>query len=484
MSKVERTLMQGSIAELRAHYLDKSLSVFDAVTWFQSRIASVSHAVGPTGPAINAVREMSARALEDARLADAAIADDQAHAPLLGIPVLLKDNILAAGMNATAGAAALATFKPRQDAVLVRRLRAAGAIVLGKTNLTEFADFVSDVMPSGYSGAGGVVKNPHGIEYGRGQGSSVGSAASVAASLCMFAIGSETQNSIQTPASYSSVVGYKPGVGVVSRTGVVPLVPSQDSPGPLARSVADAALIGWVLAGADIRDSASLFAQGTLPGSLLGTGLANVRIGVPRRQIADREEFAGVMPLFEAALANLSRLGAKIVDPCDLPSAEQLQEVRSCVFRTEFKAALNAFLEDHGSPCGIGSMHDLIAWNAAHPESIPYGQSLLIAANATNGVDDPVYRSDRARDIALSRTAGIDAALAMHDCDVLIAPMGAAAKCTGKAGAPVVAIPCGVDKAGVPFGLTVFAGIGSDARLLAIAGAIERAVGERRLPRV
>ncbi len=484
MSKVERTLMQGSIAELRAHYLDKSLSVFDAVTWFQSRIASVSHAVGPSGPAINAVREMSARALEDARLADAAIADDQAHAPLLGIPVLLKDNILAAGMNATAGAAALATFKPRQDAVLVRRLRAAGAIVLGKTNLTEFADFVSDVMPSGYSGAGGVVKNPHGIEYGRGQGSSVGSAASVAASLCMFAIGSETQNSIQTPASYSSVVGYKPGVGVVSRTGVVPLVPSQDSPGPLARSVADAALIGWVLAGADIRDSASLFAQGTLPGSLLGTGLANVRIGVPRRQIADREEFAGVMPLFEAALANLSRLGAKIVDPCDLPSAEQLQEVRSCVFRTEFKAALNAFLEDHGSPCGIGSMHDLIAWNAAHPESIPYGQSLLIAANATNGVDDPVYRSDRARDIALSRTAGIDAALAMHDCDVLIAPMGAAAKCTGKAGAPVVAIPCGVDKAGVPFGLTVFAGIGSDARLLAIAGAIERAVGERRLPRV
>ena len=481
---IERTLIQGSIAELRAHYLDKSLSVFDAVTWFQSRIASVSHAVGPSGPAINAVREMSARALEDARLADAAIADDQAHAPLLGIPVLLKDNILAAGMNATAGAAALATFKPRQDAVLVRRLRAAGAIVLGKTNLTEFADFVSDVMPSGYSGAGGVVKNPHGIEYGRGQGSSVGSAASVAASLCMFAIGSETQNSIQTPASYSSVVGYKPGVGVVSRTGVVPLVPSQDSPGPLARSVADAALVGWVLAGADIRDSASLFAQGTLPGSLLGTGLANVRIGVPRRQIADREEFAGVMPLFEAALANLSRLGAKIVDPCDLPSAEQLQEVRSCVFRTEFKAALNAFLEDHGSPCGIGSMHDLIAWNAAHPESIPYGQSLLIAANATNGVDDPVYRSDRARDIALSRTAGIDAALAMHDCDVLIAPMGAAAKCTGKAGAPVVAIPCGVDKAGVPFGLTVFAGIGSDARLLAIAGAIERAVGERRLPRV
>jgi amidase len=154
------------------------------------------------------------------------------------------------------------------------------------------------------------------------------------------------------------------------------------------------------------------------------------------------------------------------------------------VFRTEFKASLNAFLEEHGSPCGIGSMHDLIRWNAAHPAIIPYGQSLLIAANATQGVDDPAYRSDRARDIALSRTAGIDAALSMHDCDVLIAPMGAAAKTTGKAGAPVVAIPCGLDKNGVPFGITVFAGIGSDARLLAIAGAIERAVGERRLPKI
>ena len=477
---LERTLLQGSIAELRALYLDKSLSVVDAVTWFQSRIARLSM----SGLSINAVREVSGRAMEEARLADAAIAADQAHGPLHGIPVLLKDNILAAGMNATAGAAALARFKPRQDAVLVRRLQAAGAIVLGKTNLTEFADFVSDVMPSGYSGAGGVVKNPHGIEYGRGQGSSVGSAASVTASLSMFAIGSETQNSIQTPASYSSVAGYKPSVGVVSRTGVVPLVTSQDSPGPLARSVEDAALVGWVLAGADVRDSASLFAQRTLPGSLTLSGLGSVRIGVPRRQIADRAEFADVMPMFEIVLKNLSRMGAKIVDPCDLPSAEQMQDVRSCVFRTEFKAALNAFFQDHDSPCGIASMHDLIAWNEGHPESIPYGQSLLIAANGTNGVDDPTYRSDRARDIALSRTAGIDAALSMHDCDVLIAPMSAAAKTTGKAGAPVVAIPCGLDKNGVPFGITVFAKVGSDARLLAVAGAIERAVGERRLPKV
>ena len=157
--KIERALVQGSIAELRALYLDKSLSVFDAVTWFQSRIGKISQ----SGPAINAVREMSGRALDDARIADAAIADDQVQGPLHGIPVLLKDNVLTADMHTSAGAAALAKFSPKHDAVLVRRLRAAGAIVLGKTNLTEFADFVSDVMPSGYSGAGGVVKNPHGI---------------------------------------------------------------------------------------------------------------------------------------------------------------------------------------------------------------------------------------------------------------------------------------------------------------------------------
>lgn len=477
MNDIERILLQGSIAELRGLYLENRLSVSEATGWFLARIEALNHA----GPALNAVREVSPQAMRDAQAADAdraSIADK----PLYGIPVLLKDNILTADMRTTAGAAALAGFQPKQDATLVRRLRAAGAIVLGKTNLTEFADFVSDVMPSGFSGAGGVVKNPHGIEYARGQGSSVGSAASVAASLCMVAIGSETQNSLQTPAVYSSIVAWKPSVGVVSRAGVVPLVASQDSPGPLARSVEDAALVGAVLAGADVQDSATLFAQGTLPGALRCEGLSAVRIGVPRRQVADRTEFDALTLLFEGILSKLAKAGAKIVDPCDLPSAEQLQDVRSSVFRTEFKAALNAFLPAHGSPCGIGSMQDLIAWNAQHPETIPYGQSLLIAANATRGLDDPAYRSDRARDVALSRTAGIDAALSMHDCDVLIAPMGAAAKCTGRAGAPVVAIPCGLAEGGVPFGVTVFAGAGSDARLLAVAGAIEKAVGDRRLP--
>ena len=477
--EIENVLMQGSIAELRALYVAKRLSVTDAVSWYLSRI----DAINQNGPAINAVREVSLRAMDDAKKADVAIARGEDLQPLHGIPVLLKDNILTGdGMKAAAGAAALRNFQPAGDATLVTRLRSAGVVVLGKTNLTEFADFVSDVMPSGYSGNGGIVKNPHGIEYGRGQGSSVGSAAAVAASLCMFAIGSETQNSIQTPASYSSVVGYKPTVGFVSRAGVVPLVPSQDSPGTLTRSVEDATLVAGVLVGPDMKDTASLMALKVMPGSFTCQGLKSIRVGVARREIADREEFLSVMPYFNAVLAELSKAGASIIDPCDLPSAEQLQEVRSSVFRTEFKASLNNFLEENGSPCGIGSMADLIAWNEAHPEVIPYGQSLLIASNETLGIDDPVYKLDRKRDVNLSYTAGIEAVISTYDLDILIAPMGAAAKFTGKSGVPVIAIPCGIPDQKTPFGVTIFANRGEDARLLAIAQSIENIIGKRKIP--
>jgi amidase len=198
--------------------------------------------------------------------------------------------------------------------------------------------------------------------------------------------------------------------------------------------------------------------------------------------VTARLDFADVVPLFEAALAKLAAAGATIIDPCDLPAAEQLQEVRSCVFRTEFKAALNAFLVDHDAPCGMGSLADIIAWNEQHPDAIPFGQALLLAAQATTGLSDPAYRSDRARDIALSLEAGIAAALNMYEADLLVAPMGAAAKCTGKAGAPVLAIPVGKQADGTPFGITVFCKPGDDARLLAIGGAIERALDGRYLP--
>jgi amidase len=475
-------LLTGSIAQIGTAYRKRQLTVVEAVQFFLARIESISRA----GPKLNAVREVSAKATEDARRADEALAVGRDRGPLHGIPVLLKDNIFTAdGLAASAGARALATHQPKREATIAARLRQAGAIIIGKTNLTEFADYVSDVMPSGFSGAGGVVKNPHGIEYGRGQGSSIGSAASVAAGLAPVAIGSETQNSIQTPACYSSVVGYKPSVGMTSRYGIVPLVPSQDSPGPLARSVADAILVASIIAGPDVRDTATLrLEQALLPGGMSAGSLAGVRIGVPRRQMADRADFALLMPHFAQALEKLAKAGAVLIDPCDLPSAEQLQEVRSSVFRTEFKAALNALLEECDSPCGIGSLEALIRWNEANVEAIPYGQSLLIAAQGTQGILDPVYRTDRARDIALSLTGGIEPALRAHNVDALISPMGAAAKYTGKAGAPAIALPAGMGTDGTPFGVTLFCAPGGDARLLAIASGVEAALGTRLLPKL
>jgi amidase len=471
-------LLKGSIAGIGTAYRSRKLSVVEAAHWFEQRI----DALNGRGPALNAVRQVSTRIAEDAKRLDAELTSGRDRGPLHGIPVALKDNILTNdGMKASAGAAALADFIPKRDATLVRRLRDAGAIVFAKANLTEFADFVSDVMPSEFSGAGGIVRNPHGIRYDRGQGSSVGPAAVVAAGLCPVAIGSETQNSIQTPASFTSVVGFKPTVGLVSRHGVVPLVTSQDSPGPLARNVADARLVAAIIAGPDVYDTASLNVRRTR--SFVGGGsIGGLRIGVPRRTIADRADLAEVMPLFEAMLSKLSKAGAIIVDPCDLPTAEQLQEARSCVFRAEFKSALGAFLEAQGGPCGMHSMADIIAWNEKHPEAIPFGQSLLIAADATGGVDDPAYGTDRARDIALSLTGGIAAALAANDVDLLIVPMGAAAKATGKAGTPVVALPVGVAPSGIPFGVTLLAGAGADFRLLALAAVIEQTIGERLIP--
>lgn len=467
-------LLKGSLIEIQRAYLDRRLRVEDAVRFYIARIETI----GTTGAAQNAVRTISPTAIGDARACDARLAKGEATGSLFGIPVLLKDNILASGMPASAGARALADFRPLRDATIVRRLRAAGAVILGKTNMTEFADYVSEVMPSEFSGAGGTVRHPFGKRYDRGFGSSVGSAAAVAAGLAPIAIGSETQNSIQSPACASSVYGYKPSVGQVSRAGIVPLVPSQDTAGPIARCVEDAALVCNVLFSPDAEDTATLAMRPFT--RVPDIAPSDLRIGVLRRTMTDRQDVTAMMPLFEDALSRLGRAGARIVDPCDLPSAELLRDLRSSVFRTEFKAALDCFLSVQGAPCGMGSLADIIAWNSAHPDAIPHGQGLLEAAQATAGLDDPAYRADRARDVAISLQAGLAAALDCG-CDVLVAPMGAAAKCTGKAGAPALSIPLGLDATGAPAGLTLTTLPGRDAFLLGVGAAVARVIDERVL---
>jgi amidase len=482
---MEQVLLSGSIAEIGDLIATRKLSVRDVVAWYLDRIDRFNR----SGPALNAVRVIASDALQVAEALDAELASGRRRGPLHGIPVLLKDNILTGcGMSAAGGAAVFADFIPARDATLVARFRQAGAVILGKANLTEFADYVSDVMPSGFSGAGGMVKNPHGgQDYGRGLGSSVGPAAAVAASLCAFAIGSETQNSIQTPSSVSSVFGFKPTVGLVSRAGMFPLVPSQDSPGPIARSIEDIALVMHAIAGADPRDAASMSSAFLSFGSksVQARAISRVRLGIPRRLFATKAtELAVELEQFESDIAELARAGAFIVDPCDVPSAEQILEVRSSVFRTEFKDALNAFLLENGVPSGIASITDLVRWNEAHPQAIPYGQSLLIAASETEGLGSAQYRDDRRRDVALSRQAGIDAAMEFSGIDALIAPMGTAAKLTGKAGAPVLAIPIGLGPNGSPVGVTIFSSVGTDHDLLETGMAIAKVIGRSVLPKL
>ena len=480
-----RTLLEsGTLSAIGQAYRCGVLSIDQAVSWYLARIAKLNKA----GPKLNCVKAVSTTALHEAQLLDEELSAGQDRGPLHGIPILIKANVMM-GPDYTvhAGVAALHDFRPTITATLVTRLRGAGAVILGQTNMTEFADYVADVMPAGFSGAEGMVLNPHGIPYGRGPygrglGSSVGSASAVAAGLAPLAIGGETQNSIQTPASYSSVVGYKPSLGALTRAGIMPLVPSQDAAGFLGRCVADVAAATAAVEGADVRDAASmLWPVGRKSGTQIAD-ISTLRIGVPRRAMADREQFADVMPHFNAALAALARAGATIVDPCDLPSADALHDVRSTVFATEFKESLNALLEDHRPSEEVGSLADLIAWNSAHPEVIPYGQSLLIAAEATKGINHPTYVADKRRDMELSRTNGIDAAMRNGKVDVLIAPMGAAAKCTGKAGAPTLAIPVGLSADGTPFGVTLYAQWGDDDAVLAAAALVEAHIGDRRLP--
>jgi amidase len=479
---LEILLETGSIAQIGQAYRHGLISIEQAIDWFLARIEHLNHA----GPKLNAVKAISKTAIEEARRLDSELAAAQDRGPLHGIAVLIKANVMMGSeYTVHAGVAALRNFRPAMTATLITRLRAAGAIILGQTNMTEFADYVADGMPAGFSGAEGMVLNPHGLAYGRGQGSSVGSAAAVAAGFAPLAIGGETQNSIQTPACYSSVVGYKPSLGALTRAGIMPLVPTQDAPGFIGRHVADVATAAAAVSGADVRDAASMqWPIDRQEGAVRCSGLSELRIGVPRRAMADRPQFAEVMPQFEAALAALACAGATLIDPCDLPSADALQDVRSTVFATEFKESLNCFLEDHRPSADVHTLADLIAWNIAHPETMPYGQSLLIAAEATYGTSHPAYIADKRRDLQLSRAAGIDAAIRIGNVDVLIAPMGAAAKCTGKAGAPTLAIPVGVSADDTPFGVTLYARWGDDQMVLAAGTLIEAHIGDRRLPKI
>lgn len=438
------------------------------------------------GLLINAISEINPDALHIADAMDRERTLIGSRGPLHGIPILIKDNIATHdSMHTTAGSLALADSYASADAFLVSRLRDAGAVLLGKTNLTEWANFISDHMPNGYSSRGGQVLNPYGpgsLDVG---GSSAGSGAAIAAGFAVAAVGTETSGSILNPAARNSLVGIKPTVGLISRTGIIPIATSQDTAGPMARTVEDAALLLGVMAGIDEQDPATGKSKGLVPAdyrsSLDLDGLRGARIGIVRsRYIAkyDQEE----QTMYEEAISVLKEAGAIVIDSVTIPSEEA--NWQNLVLIHEFKTGLNAYLNTLPASFPLRTLKDVMHWNQQHEEeALRYGQILFEKAEQTSGaLTEPEYITARLYDLEMSQHQGIDAVCKEHNLDCLIFPMSEGASIAARAGYPSVTVPAGYTQAGKPFGI-MFTGLAfQEPSLIRYAYAYEQKSRKRVTP--
>ena len=447
-------------------------------------------AVDRAGPKLNSVLELNPDAMQHAEAMDRERAERGPRGPLHGIPVMIKANIDTADrMTTTAGSLALAGSIARRDAFLVERLREAGAIILAKTNLSEWANFRGKRSISGWSSLGGQTRNPHDPTRSA-CGSSSGSAVAVAAELCSVAIGTETDGSIICPAQTCGIVGIKPTLGLVSRSGIIPIAHSQDTAGPMARSVDDAAILLSALIGADPRDPATEHGQTIPPLDAVPSpdDLAGVRIGVARNYLGKHRE---VDRIFELCVGLLDDLGVTLVDPANIETAGTWYDNEMEVLLYEFKHDLKTYLAGLGPEAPVKSLAEIIAFNEDHADEVmPYfGQELLEMAAAKGPLTDRAYIETLAANLRATREDGIDATLARHDLDAIIAPSGGPAwlidtvlgdqgfpSCTSAAavaGYPHITVPAGeVD--GLPIGLSFFGTAFQEAKLIQYASLFER----------
>jgi len=437
-------------------------------------------------PQLHSVLETNPDALAIADRLDAERKANRVRGPLHGIPVLVKDNIATGDrMMTTAGSLALAGVTPPRDAPLVARLRGAGAVILGKTNLSEWANIRSTQSSSGWSARGGQCANPYALDRNP-CGSSSGTGASIAASFAAVGIGTETDGSIVCPSSACSLVGVKPTLGLIDGAGIIPIAHSQDTAGPMARTVADAAALLGVLTGRE---------YGT---SLNPAGLRGARIGVARKK------FFGYSPetdaLVEAAIDVLRREGAVIVDPADIPHAGEYDDSELLVLLYELKADLAAYLAAWAPGARVKTLADVIAFNEANKATeMPYfGQELFVQAQEKGPLTDQAYRDALAKDQRLSRTEGLDVVFAQNTLDAIVAPtgsppwptdlvngdhfLGASSTPAAVAGYPSVAVPVGY-AFGLPVGMSFIGLANSEAKLLTLAYAYEQAAKPRKAPR-
>jgi len=454
-----------------------------------------------SGPALNSVIEINPDAPGDARKMDEERQAKGPRGPLHGIPVLIKDNIDTHDrMMTTAGSLALMGSIAPRDAFIVQKLREAGAVILGKTNLSEWANFRGHRSTSGWSGRGGLTKNPYVLDRNP-SGSSSGSAAAVSANLCAVAIGTETDGSIVSPATQCGIVGIKPTVGLWSRSGIIPISSTQDTAGPMARTVRDAAILLGALIGVDDRDPATESSRDKghrdYTQFLDADGLKGARIGIPRKMFKLTPQVDAVT---QRALETMQKHGAVLVDPADIPSLGKFGDAEYELMLYEIKAGLNAYLITLSSSVTVRTMKDVIDFNEqnAEHELKWFGQEHFLKAQEKGPLTDQEYLDAVAKCRTLSRTEGIDAIMDQEKLDVLIAPTGGVAGKTdliygdhgaggtssmaAMAGYPNITVPCG-QVYGLPVGMSFFGRAYSEPVLLKIAYAFEQATKARIVPK-
>lgn len=457
-------------------------------------------ALDKDGPCLNAIIEINPDVEAIAEALDAERKAKGPRGPLHGIPVLLKDNIATHDrMQTTAGSLALVGAQPPRDAHLVSRLREAGAVILGKTNLSEWANLRSLRSTSGWSARGGLTLNPYALDRNT-SGSSSGSGTAIAASLAAVAIGTETDGSITSPASMMSLVGFKPTVGLVSRAGIIPLAHSQDTAGPMTRCVADAAALLTAIAGSDTRDRATAEASGKMldySKYLDRNGLKGRRIGVVRGQFVGPNDL--VAAVVETQLDTLKAQGATLIDVPEVPNSSKYKETELTVLLYEFKTDLAAYLAEYAPGASVRNLADVIAFNEKHRERemLYFGQEYLVDAQAKGGLDSREYLDALSNNLKYSRAEGIDKVLVEHRLDALVAPTGGLAWLTdfikgdaesgsftsqaAVSGYPHLTVPAGFVH-GLPCGISFVGGAWSEAELIAMAYAYEQASMNRRPP--
>jgi amidase len=452
------------------------------------------------GPAINSIIEVNPDALSIAKTLDKERKQKHIRGPLHGIPVLIKDNIDTSDrMMTTAGSLALVGAKPPRDSTVAQKLREAGAVILGKTNLSEWANIRSNQSSSGWSGRGGLTKNPYVLDRNP-CGSSSGSGAGVSANLCAIAIGTETDGSIVCPASANGVVGLKPTVGLVSRTGIIPISHSQDTAGPLCRTVRDAAILLGALTGVDEEDKASTESRGKSYADytqfLSADGLRGARIGVVRGTFGFSDAVDAVMA---TALEQLKAQGAVLVDPAEIEMRGKFDDSELTVFMYELKADLNAYLARLGPRAPVHTLKEIIEFNEKHREQeMPYfGQDLFLKSERKGPLTSQEYLDALKKNHQLARIEGIDAVMDKHKLDALVGPTGGPAWLTdlvagdhfgggssssaAVAGYPNISVPAGF-VFGLPVGISFFGRAWSEPVLIRLAYAYEQASKMRKPP--